>query len=76
MGFFKSAELTYNSLNSCFSCLAGGYPVPTYEWFREEYEADKLISKKIDPMSDKRYTLSGGSLIINNPQEVCSDSLK
>lgn len=56
----------------CFthSCLAGGFPVPTYEWFREEYEADKLIWKKIDPMVDKRYTLSGGSLIINNPKEV------
>ena len=28
-----------------------------------------MVSKRIDPLTDKRYTLSGGSLIINNPKE-------
>lgn len=52
------------------TCIAKGYPTPTYEWFKEDYENDKIISKRIDPMENKRYTLSGGSLIINSPQQV------
>lgn len=52
------------------SCLAGGYPTPTYEWFKEEYENDVLTSIRIDPLSDSRYTLSGGSFIINDPRQV------
>lgn len=53
-----------------FSCLAGGYPAPTYEWFKEEYENDVSTAIRIDPLSDRRYTLSGGSLIIYNPNQV------
>ena len=52
------------------SCLAGGYPTPTYEWFKEEYESDRLIATKIDPLSNSRYTLSGGLLIIYSPNQV------
>uniref|UniRef100_A0A0A9W5Z2 Contactin n=1 Tax=Lygus hesperus TaxID=30085 RepID=A0A0A9W5Z2_LYGHE len=51
-------------------CIAGGYPTPTYEWFKEEYEQDQLIPKKIDPLADSRYTISGGSLIIYAPKQV------
>ncbi|XP_071453390.1 contactin [Hetaerina americana] len=51
------------------SCLAGGYPTPTYEWFREDYESDLLVSRKIDPLADSRYTVSGGTLLINNPYQ-------
>lgn len=50
--------------------MAGGYPTPTYEWFREDYESDRLVARKIDPLADLRYTVSGGSLIINNPKKV------
>lgn len=56
--------------NVSLSCLAGGYPTPTYEWFKEDYENDRLIATKIDPLSNTRYTVSGGTLIINNPEQV------
>ncbi|KAL7642096.1 UNVERIFIED_CONTAM: hypothetical protein RMT77_007970 [Armadillidium vulgare] len=52
------------------TCLADGYPAPTYEWFKEEYVANKLESKRIDPLQDTRFTVSGGSLIINRPKEI------
>ncbi|XP_069694656.1 contactin [Periplaneta americana] len=52
------------------SCFAGGYPTPTYEWFKEDYENDKVVSFKVDPLSDPRYTLSGGTLIINGPRQI------
>ncbi|XP_072402624.1 contactin [Diabrotica undecimpunctata] len=51
------------------SCFAGGYPTPTYEWYREDYENDKLIAHLIDPLKDSRYTISGGTIIIHNPQQ-------
>lgn len=50
--------------------MAGGYPTPTYEWFKEDYENDKLVARKIDPLADIRITLSGGTLIINKPKKV------
>lgn len=56
------------------SCLAGGYPTPTYQWFKESYENDRLVPREIDPLSDLRYTVSGGTLIINNPQQVSTFS--
>lgn len=52
------------------SCLAGGYPAPTYEWFKEDYQGDILIPVKIDPLIDPRYTISGGTLIIHQPKKV------
>lgn len=51
------------------SCYAAGYPTPTYSWFKEEYVNDNLTYHKIDPLSDSRYTISGGSLIIFNPEQ-------
>ncbi|XP_015594638.1 contactin [Cephus cinctus] len=51
------------------SCLAGGYPTPTYEWFKENYVKDRLVAVRIDPLSDSRYTLSGGTLIIHKPEQ-------
>ncbi|XP_017890877.1 contactin [Ceratina calcarata] len=52
------------------SCLAGGYPAPTYEWFKEDYENDRLIATKIDPLNNTRYTISGGTLIIYEPDQA------
>ncbi|KAH0956722.1 hypothetical protein HN011_007833 [Eciton burchellii] len=52
------------------SCLAGGYPTPTYEWFKEDYENDRLIATKINPLSNSRYTVSGGTLIIYEPEQT------
>lgn len=63
------SNLTYVILN--FSCLAGGFPTPTYEWFIEEYDkVDQLLAIKIDPLNNNRFTLSGGTLIIYAPKRV------
>ncbi|XP_057652877.1 contactin [Diorhabda carinulata] len=65
--FDISRKNLYNDVS--ISCLAGGYPTPTYEWYREDYENDRLVAHKIDPLLDIRYTISGGTLIIHNPQQ-------
>nr|XP_008193513.1 PREDICTED: contactin [Tribolium castaneum] len=65
--FDSSKKMLYNDIS--LSCLAGGFPTPTYEWFREDYEIDKLVARRIDPLSDPRYTISGGMLIIHEPEE-------
>lgn len=51
-------------------CLAEGYPHPSYEWFKEGYENETIQARRIDPLKDKRFTVSGGTLIINNPKQV------
>ena len=58
-------QLNQVSLN----CYAGGYPTPTYEWYRESHEGSRLTATLIDPMTDRSYTLSGGSFIIHNPMQ-------
>lgn len=50
-------------------CLAGGYPTPSYSWFKEHYVNDVLNFTKIDPLQNSRYTISGGNLIIYNPDQ-------
>lgn len=50
-------------------CLAAGYPTPTYSWFKEEYVNDNLTYHLIDPLADSRFTISGGSLIIYDPDQ-------
>lgn len=50
-------------------CLAAGYPTPTYSWFKEEYVNDNLTYHMIDPLSDSRFTISGGNLIIYDPDQ-------
>lgn len=65
--FDTSKRNLYNDIS--LSCLAGGYPTPTYKWYREEYENDRLIPREIDPLQDGRYTISGGTLIIHDPQQ-------
>lgn len=52
------------------SCLAAGYPTPTYSWYKEEFVNDNLTYHKIDPLADSRYTISGGNLIIYNPEQA------
>ena len=56
-----------------YSCLAGGYPTPVYDWYKEDYVTDQLVAKRIDPLSDARFTISGGTFIINSPKQVNSD---
>lgn len=51
------------------SCLAAGYPTPTYSWYKEEYVNDNLTFHRIDPLSDSRYTISGGNLIVYDPDQ-------
>ncbi|XP_045114342.1 contactin-like [Portunus trituberculatus] len=52
------------------TCLAKGYPPPTYTWYKESYENEAIRSRPIDPLQDPRFTVSGGTLIINNPKQV------
>ena len=59
-----------NNNDVTLSCLAGGYPTPTYEWFKEDFQNDRSVARKINPLLDERYTLSGGSLIIFSPNQV------
>ncbi|KAL1492741.1 hypothetical protein ABEB36_010948 [Hypothenemus hampei] len=65
--FDTSKRNLYNDIS--LSCLAEGYPTPTYKWYREEYENDVLVPREVDPLVDGRYTISGGTLIIHNPQQ-------
>jgi hypothetical protein len=55
-------------------CYADGYPAPTYRWFRYEDGVGSEIKPLKDPQ--KRITISGGSLIINNPNPVSVNSKK
>ncbi|XP_017081684.1 contactin [Drosophila eugracilis] len=52
------------------SCLAGGFPTPSYQWYREAYVDDTLEYHKIDPLQQDRYTISGGNLIIYEPKQA------
>lgn len=52
------------------SCLAGGFPTPIYYWYREVYINDTLEYKRIDPLTNDRYTVSGGNLIIYEPNQA------
>ncbi|XP_041970407.1 contactin [Aricia agestis] len=49
------------------TCIAGGFPAPTYKWYREDYQVDNNVYSEIDPLSDSRFILSGGSMMIYNP---------
>ncbi|XP_042239978.1 contactin-like isoform X2 [Homarus americanus] len=51
-------------------CLAEGYPHPTYEWYKETYENEAIKAERMDPLKDQRFTVSGGTLIINDPKQV------
>lgn len=50
-------------------CLAGGYPTPSYSWYKEHYVNDVLNFTRIDPLKDSRYTISGGNLIVYAPDQ-------
>lgn len=68
----KVFDVTKRVVNNdvTLSCLAGGYPSPTYEWFKEDFQNDRLIARRIDPLQNIRYTLTGGNLIIFAPNQV------
>lgn len=51
-------------------CLAGGFPTPTYSWFKEEFVNDNLTFIRIDPLKNSRYTISGGNLIVVAPEQT------
>ncbi len=54
------------------SCIANGYPTPEFQWYKEDFENDQLVSRRINPLdpNSSRHTVSGGLLIINNPEEI------
>ena len=49
---------------------AESYPHPTYKWYKEEYIDDVLRAVEIDPLKEARYTVSGGTLVISQPDSV------
>lgn len=51
-------------------CLAGGFPTPSYTWYKEEFVNDNLTFFLIDPILDGQYTISGGNLIITDPKQT------
>lgn len=51
-------------------CVADGYPHPSYEWYKEEYENDQLRLILVDPKNDKRITITDGSLTISKPDQT------
>lgn len=53
-----------------YSCLADGWPAPTYEWYKEEFLNNTLIEIHIDPLKNSKYTISGGMLIIDSPKQI------
>lgn len=71
--FDSSSKKITNDIS--LSCLAGGYPTPTYEWFKEDFINDRKVANKIDPLTSNRYTISGGTLIIYEPEQVISTLL-
>uniref|UniRef100_A0A2P2HWX5 Contactin-like n=1 Tax=Hirondellea gigas TaxID=1518452 RepID=A0A2P2HWX5_9CRUS len=52
------------------TCLAESYPHPTYKWYKEEYKDNLLVANEIDPLEDNRYTVSGGNLVISQPDTI------
>lgn len=50
-------------------CLAEGYPAPTYTWFKELYESDRLTFRPVSALTDRRITTAGGSLVITEPEQ-------
>ncbi|XP_059613760.1 contactin [Phlebotomus argentipes] len=50
-------------------CLAEGYPAPTYTWFKEVYESDRLTFKPVSALTDRRIITAGGSLVITAPEQ-------
>lgn len=66
--FDMSKRQIVNDVNML--CIAAGWPTPTYEWFKEEYVNNTLTKSKIQPLLDSRFTISGGQLIINSPDQT------
>ncbi|XP_034935862.1 contactin [Chelonus insularis] len=63
-----SEQKLYNAV--VLSCHAEGYPTPTYQWYKEDYRDSHLVSIEIDPLTNNRYTISGGNLIIHKPEQT------
>ena len=71
-GFIKVTNVlkVINVINVIHTYIFAGWPTPTYTWFKEVYKNDSLIEKEVDPLTDNRITISGGQLIINDPNQI------
>lgn len=67
----EPVDTIYDSAKSLnyvqLTCIANGYPAPSYKWYREDYELDRQVSHEIDPLQDSRFIISGGTLMIYKP---------
>lgn len=63
-----------NEIIVTLKCLADGFPIPQYEWFRGKIDSGINSEYEFYPvdLSNKRYFQHGGNLIISQP--ISSDS--
>ena len=68
----KIFSMLYNKYRICIKTnnTPLGWPSPVYSWYREVYQNDSLLEQYIDPLQDSRITVSGGQLIINDPNQI------
>ncbi|XP_057342220.1 contactin [Microplitis mediator] len=66
---FDAAE-QYRLINEItLKCHAEGWPTPTYEWYKEEYRNGRTFATQIDPLTNSRYTVTGGNLVVHKPEQ-------
>ncbi|CAG0882320.1 unnamed protein product [Cyprideis torosa] len=52
------------------TCLADAFPYPSYSWFKEDYVDGKIQPVKMEPLVKDKVILSGGTLIVRDPDQV------
>lgn len=55
--------------NARLRCVAESWPAPKYKWFKQSSSNSKDFVE-IDPLNATRYTMFGGQLIINIPDQL------
>ena len=65
-----------NEIYVTLKCLADGYPIPLYEWYRGHIESGFNAEYEFYPvdLANERYFQHGGNLIISQPQSSDSGS--
>ncbi|XP_037963096.2 contactin [Plutella xylostella] len=74
----EPVNTVYDPVMSTFvhlTCIAGGFPSPSYNWYKEDFELDRPVFHRLDPLNNTRYVISGGTLLIYSP-DAEKDSTK